>query len=538
MPEPLDAPLAVAWERHLDRRRPPVRHPGAQGLHRAGRAGGRRGRPALRRGRLDAGRPPRRSVAPRRRRPALWGADWCRFSVAGSTHGNQAHGAGRGVARATWSSPRGRCTARCCWASCSPACRPVWVQPDDRRGLRAARWGAGRAADGRAGRPPGGARGLRRRAGLRRRPLRRRRAGTRGARGRRTARRRPGLGCPPRVPSRTAAARARVRRGRLRDQRAQGAAGLHPGGAGAARGPSGSTATGSSGRSRRRTRPARPGTIIASIDAARALLARDGERLLGRTIAPGRRGPRAARARCRDWRCSTGPATVLDPTRLVVGLAGTGADGLDVEDDLDALGFAVEMADRDTIVATVTMADTEDTVGPFVDALVAAIETSPGRAHATWCAPCGSVRAARRRRRSPRGRRSSPRTRRSAPTDAAGRVAAELVAPYPPGIPAVVPGEVLTAEVLDALRAAAARGVRVAYAADPTMATRPGGRPALTAVGRRGLGSAPWTSGTTRGPRTSGPGCSTSWTPASTPPSHLLVARPRRDRWSGAVPRS
>ena len=55
--------------------------------------------------------------------------------------------------------------------------------------------------------------------------------------------------------------------------------------------------------------------------------------------------------------------------------------------------------------------------------------------------------------------------------DAAGRVAGELVAPYPPGIPAVVPGEVLTAEVLDALRAAAARGVRVAYAADPTMAT-------------------------------------------------------------------
>ena len=43
--------------------------------------------------------------------------------------------------------------------------------------------------------------------------------------------------------------------------------------------------------------------------------------------------------------------------------------------------------------------------------------------------------------------------------------------PYPPGIPALVPGEVLTAELLEALRAAAARGVRVAYAADPTMAT-------------------------------------------------------------------
>ncbi len=55
--------------------------------------------------------------------------------------------------------------------------------------------------------------------------------------------------------------------------------------------------------------------------------------------------------------------------------------------------------------------------------------------------------------------------------DAAGRVAAELVAPYPPGIPAIVPGEVLTAQVLDALRSAAADGVRVAYAADPSVAT-------------------------------------------------------------------
>ena len=99
------------------------------------------------------------------------------------------------------------------------------------------------------------------------------------------------------------------------------------------------------------------GTIIASIDAARALLARDGERLLGRTM----QLVAEARARLRDvpgLAVLDGPPDRLDPTRLVVGLAGTGALGLAVEDDLDALGFAVELADRDTIVATVTMADT------------------------------------------------------------------------------------------------------------------------------------------------------------------------------------
>jgi lysine decarboxylase len=55
--------------------------------------------------------------------------------------------------------------------------------------------------------------------------------------------------------------------------------------------------------------------------------------------------------------------------------------------------------------------------------------------------------------------------------DAVGRVSVELVAPYPPGIPVLAPGEEVTPTVLEALRQAQAAGVRVAYAADPTLAT-------------------------------------------------------------------
>jgi lysine decarboxylase len=51
--------------------------------------------------------------------------------------------------------------------------------------------------------------------------------------------------------------------------------------------------------------------------------------------------------------------------------------------------------------------------------------------------------------------------------DAVGRVSVELVAPYPPGIPVLAPGEEVTAAVLDALRRAGDAGVRVAYADDP-----------------------------------------------------------------------
>ncbi|QLE75448.1 hypothetical protein FGW37_31135 [Streptomyces rectiverticillatus] len=50
---------------------------------------------------------------------------------------------------------------------------------------------------------------------------------------------------------------------------------------------------------------------------------------------------------------------------------------------------------------------------------------------------------------------------------AAGRVAAEMLTPYPPGIPAAVPGERLGTEVLQYLRTGVEAGMVVPDAADP-----------------------------------------------------------------------
>lgn len=54
---------------------------------------------------------------------------------------------------------------------------------------------------------------------------------------------------------------------------------------------------------------------------------------------------------------------------------------------------------------------------------------------------------------------------------AIGRVSAEMIAPYPPGIPVLAPGELVTNDVLGALREAGDAGVRIAYAADPSLRT-------------------------------------------------------------------
>ena len=207
------------------------------------------------------------------------------------------------------------------------------------------------------------------------------------------------------------------------------------------------------------------GAILASIDAARALLEADGETLLGEAI----EAVAAARDRLRSVEglvVLDGPG--VDPLKLTLVLGGTGADGIAVEDDLLVAGLPVEAAERDTIVAQVSLADDAVTLGRLTDALVESLarHRSAPRAVVTGAAYAVDPVTV-----------MSPRSAFFAPSEtvearrAVGRVTVELVAPYPPGIPILAPGEEVTEAALDALRLARAAGVRVAYAADPSLAT-------------------------------------------------------------------
>ena len=54
---------------------------------------------------------------------------------------------------------------------------------------------------------------------------------------------------------------------------------------------------------------------------------------------------------------------------------------------------------------------------------------------------------------------------------AAGRVAAEQITPYPPGVPAILPGERINAAVIQYLRTGVAAGMVLPDPADPSMKT-------------------------------------------------------------------
>jgi arginine decarboxylase len=51
--------------------------------------------------------------------------------------------------------------------------------------------------------------------------------------------------------------------------------------------------------------------------------------------------------------------------------------------------------------------------------------------------------------------------------EAAGRIAAEMVSPYPPGVPVLAPGELISQDALDYLRSGKEAGLLIPDAADP-----------------------------------------------------------------------
>lgn len=207
------------------------------------------------------------------------------------------------------------------------------------------------------------------------------------------------------------------------------------------------------------------GTILASIDAARAILAARGPELLGPVIGAVA-GLRARLRQVPGLAVIEGPD--VDPLKVGVIFSGTGADGNDVERDLIERGMPVEMADRDTLLPIVTMADSPQDVAALAEEIAAAVERHratprPVAGAAAWsvvpewgCSPREAFFAARER----------------LPMEQAlGRISAELVAPYPPGVPVLAPGDLVTEGALAALDVARQSGVRIAYAADPTLRT-------------------------------------------------------------------
>ncbi len=160
----------------------------------------------------------------------------------------------------------------------------------------------------------------------------------------------------------------------------------------------------------------------------------------------------------------------LDRLQVLTDVSATGATGYAAADWLrEHRGIDVGLSDHRRVLASLSMADTAERIDQLV------------RAMTDWRAQVGDPAPHGIRLPSPNELQLEsvmlPRDAFFGPTDmvpvedAAGRIAAEQLTPYPPGIPAVVPGECLDAAVLEYLRTGVEAGMNVPDAADPELKT-------------------------------------------------------------------
>ena len=158
----------------------------------------------------------------------------------------------------------------------------------------------------------------------------------------------------------------------------------------------------------------------------------------------------------------------FDPTKIVLRANALGISGVDIERELLGQGISVEMADRDTVVFLATLADDASDFDKLTTALISILTSqrrSPRKSATalSWSViphVAISMRDA-----------YFAQTEMVAAEKAAGRISADLIAPYPPGVAVVAPGEILTEQIVTGLATSQKAGVRIAYATDPSLAS-------------------------------------------------------------------
>ena len=213
------------------------------------------------------------------------------------------------------------------------------------------------------------------------------------------------------------------------------------------------------------------GAPLASIDGCRALLESRGEELTRELISLVESFKSSVQANF-DATIFLNTSDFLpqrfDPVKIVLRANILGLSGVDVERELGKANIRVEMADQDTIVVLATLADTADDFKVLENALVPILKSLQGPTRQTQTSLSWSVVPTVA---------MSIRDAYFADTEfvsannAIGRISADLIAPYPPGVAVVAPGEVLTEQIVNGLTTTQKAGVRIAYASDASLAT-------------------------------------------------------------------
>lgn len=212
--------------------------------------------------------------------------------------------------------------------------------------------------------------------------------------------------------------------------------------------------------------------ILASLDTSRRQMALTGEAMLLRTIGLANQARHRLHALHGIQVIDAGAGSEIDPTRLVIDVSGAGLTGYAAEQMLRANGIAPEMSDLHSIVCLITISDRQSSIDRLVAGVAEVVGAGGGRHGPTRSdsRALGPVVTSGLAALTPAEAFQAP-AQSVALTDAIGEICAEMVVPYPPGIPVLLPGEVITNEKVAYLWHGRARGMALGGPSDPTLAT-------------------------------------------------------------------
>ena len=159
-----------------------------------------------------------------------------------------------------------------------------------------------------------------------------------------------------------------------------------------------------------------------------------------------------------------------DPLRIVIDIRGTGCTGYEIAAELRAsYDIYIELATHATLVLVLGMGQPVEPLERFTHDFAETVRRHlrPGEAPAIARPPA----ALEHQTVVPIREAFLGAGETVAVDDAIGRISCESIAGYPPGVPALLPGERVTAEVVAYLRALTAAGARLHGAADPSFRT-------------------------------------------------------------------
>ncbi len=215
--------------------------------------------------------------------------------------------------------------------------------------------------------------------------------------------------------------------------------------------------------------------LLASLDGARRQLVMHGEQLLHETL-EAIAAARAKLERVRGIRLVDGSLVGrygiagYDPLRIVIDVRGTGATGYEMADALRRdYDVHVELPAQSTVVFVVGLGEPIESLRRLagdIEEIVGRIARPGGRAGLVSPAKVLAAEIVCSPREAFLGDAELVPV-----AEAIGRISCESIASYPPGVPQLLPGERVSAEIVEHLATLAAGGARLHGASDPLFRT-------------------------------------------------------------------